>query len=299
MKHSDRPFSRKIVKLAFALLAGRARAHGQDCWPGLKIDTAAGRVLYRGAQAARLSPAALPSGLEEITVVGSGPSIRDQDLTRLPPRSTILLNGAITLCDRIAPLAIAVEDERFVWRHGAELRRVLAEQDCLFLLSPAVIRALLSQDRSCLGGRKIALIDNLLKPVNGKRRKPDDPALRAIVRLGTQPGSALSLDPGRGIMPAGTVAFSALQFALAALPRRIGLAGIDLSNAAQPRFYETAGEQAASGIVTGLERILAGFSLAHALAAERGIALACYSPVSALLGIGYSPSDRLSAVHRH
>lgn len=290
---SDRPLHRKAIKLAFQIFAGRAHAHAQGTWPHLQLqrdDTGAGGILYRGRRVAGLLPAKLPQNLAEITIIGSGPSLATQDVTRLAPRSAILLNGAMTLAERLPPLAIAIEDERFVWRHREMIRH--APADCLWLLSPSVIRALLENDPAALAERCVILIDSLLKPTHAARRRVDDPAIAGFVQRGAG-GAGLSLDPGRGVMPAGTVAFTAMQFALAARPGRIGLAGIDLANAAMPRFYESAGNSAASGIVTGLDRILKNFAVARDLAVTQGIELACYSPVSALLKIGYPYSDRL------
>lgn len=289
---SDRPFHRQIVKIVFQILRGRSRAHWQDSWPHLRVirdETGAGQILWKGRPAGQLLPARLPGGLAEITIVGSGPSLREQDVSRLPAHSAILLNGAIGLAPKCAPLALAVEDERFVWRHRTMLAG--APTDCLWMLSPSVMRALLSEDASTLAGRRIILIDNILKPVHAPRRTADDPALAAILCRGAD-GAGFSRDPARGIMPAGTVAFTALQFAVAARPGLVRLAGIDLSNAAAPRFYETESDMAPSGLVDGLGRILAGFALARRCAAEAGVTLTCASRVSALLGIGY-PLDPL------
>ncbi len=161
--------------------------------------------------------------------------------------------------------------------------------DIPLLLSPAAIRAWAERGSAALQGRAVALIDNLVKPVNAARRNLSDPALASV--LIRQGDAALSLDPDKGVVITGTVAFSGLQFALAARPRRITLAGIDLTNDSQPRFYETA-DRAPSGLTAGLTRILAGFALARDVAAERGTPIGCASPVSALLGIGY-PLDRI------
>jgi hypothetical protein len=93
---------------------------------------------------------------------------------RAPP---ILLNGAATLADRIHPLAVMVEDERFVFRHMEMLSGL--PRDIPLMLSSAVLRAMVELDSRVLTGRPIALIDNLTKPVNHPRRKLTDPVLGA------------------------------------------------------------------------------------------------------------------------
>lgn len=288
MARSDRPLSRKLIRLGFQAL-GRNRAHRQDLWPGMAIDRRAGHVDWRGRRLLSLVPPdrIFRPGLDLIAVVGSGPSLRDQRVAALGDGAAILCNGAAQLCDRIRPLAVAVEDERFVFRHHAMLSGLPPEIPVL--LSPAALRAWAEREAGTLRGRPVTLIENLVKPVGAQRRDLSDPALKGMVVTG--PDAAMSLDPATGVVITGTVAFSALQFALAARPRRILLAGIDLSNDSAPRFYETAGDRAPSGLTAGMDRILAGFALARTEAEGRGVEIACASPVSALLGLGY-PLDR-------
>ena len=258
---------------------------------GLAIDRASGAVWWRGRPLLTLSPpdAILSQDLPLIAIVGSGPSLRDQQVEQIGANRAILCNGAANLTPRLPPLGVAVEDERFVFRHHAMLAALPVTVP--LLLSPAALRAWCRLGPGPLEGRTVALIDNLLKPVGLARRRIDDPALRDVLIRGHR--AALSVMPQTGVIITGTVAFTALQFALAAQPRRILLAGIDLANDDQPRFYETA-DRAPSGLTTGRDRILAGFDLARATAARRAIALECASPVSALLEIGY-PLDPLPA----
>ena len=287
----DRPLIRRLIKLG-AMLTGPARAHRQDIWPGLRIDRATGLVTWKGRALTRLVPCSqiVPQGLPLIAVVGSGPSLADQHPENLPPRSAILLNGAASLVDRMQPLAVMVEDERFVFRHMAMIAAL--PRDVPLMLSPAAIRAIAERDADVLRDRTVALVDNLLKPVNGARRAIGDPALSGIVVADA--GQGLSTDPDLGVIIHGTVALSAVQVALAARPQMIVLAGIDLGNARLPRFYEAAGDTAPSGLLAGQARILGGFAIAQRLAARHGTRLLCASPVSALLSLGIEPTEMLS-----
>jgi hypothetical protein len=166
-------------------------------------------------------------------------------------------------------------------------------RDIPLLLSPAALRAMAERDSDVLNGRRVALIDNLTKPVNQPRRKLSDPALDAVLTRGAN-GVALSHDPDAGVVIFGTVALSAVQVALAAKPDRILLVGIDLTNAAAPRFYETATKSAPSGIVAGLDRILGGFAIALRSAQAQNTTILCASPVSALLVLGIPKTKILS-----
>lgn len=275
---SDRPLHRSAVKLAFNLL-GRSRAHWQETWPGLRLERPsgerAGRIVWRGRMVAPLMPL---SALAEragagALIIGSGPSIRSIDPGALPG-FPIALNGALSLG---LGGALAVEDERFVWRHLSMLRSGLGP-DMIRLFSPAVIRVLAARAPELLSAGPVILMENIAKPAHQRRRR-DIPEISQM--------------PEEGVVIAGTVAFSALQMVLGTGVRRIALAGIDLGNAAEPRFYEQAGNAAPSGLVSGLERILRHFSAARDVAAARGVRLETVTPGSALerIGIPYCPAE--------
>jgi hypothetical protein len=230
---ADRPWHRSLIKTGARLLLGGSRAHAQDWFPGLDIvrRNGVGEVFYHRAKVADLSSTDRlreQSG-QTIHIVGSGPSIRDCDLTDLEKGSAVLLNGAIGLIGEqiAAPLAIAVEDERFVWRHSEMMRRrIRSGTICLF--SVAVLRAISELDSRWLADKTIVLID--------------------------------------------------------------------ISNAGEPRFYETSDETAFSGIAQAEDRILEHFILAKEIASERGVTFVNYSPVSALLKHGFGYDARFAAV---
>lgn len=275
---SDRPLHRSAIKLAFNLL-GRSRAHWQETWPGLRLErpsgAGAGRIVWRGRPVAPLAPLSVLTTRAgaEVIIVGSGPSIRKIDPAALPG-FPIALNGALSLG---LGGALAVEDERFVWRHLPMLREGLWP-DMIRLFSPAVIRVLAARAPELLKGGPVILMENIAKPAHRVRRA-DVPEI--------------SVTPEEGVVIAGTVAFSALQMAMGTDAKRIALAGIDLGNAAEPRFYERAGNTAPSGLVSGLDRILRHFAAARDVAAARGVRLETVTPGSALerIGIPYCAGD--------
>ena len=297
---ADRPWHRSLIKSGVRLVLGGSLAHVQDWFPGLSIVRSqnVSEVLYRGSRVAGLAgPDQLRerSG-EQIYIVGSGPSIRDCDLSGLESGSAILLNGAIGLIgDRIAePLAIAIEDERFVWRHIEMMRKKIAPGSlCLF--SIAVLRALCESDKGWLADKTIILIDNIYKPYGTRRRTLNDIRQLQYVRLDATGSAGFSLSPDRGVFLGGSVAVSALQFALYCTPKTIGFLGIDISNASEPRFYETGRDTAFSGIARAEDRIVEHLVFARQIAGERGIAFINYSPVSALLKYDFGYDDRFAA----
>lgn len=300
---SDRPLRRSLVKIGAQLLLGRRRAHFHNWFPGLHLtapaaESATGVILYRGRQVGLLHHPALlrRRAGDEIVIVGSGPSVRETVISRLPDRTAILLNGAINLIAThiSAPLAVAIEDERFIWRHMSTLR---AKVPCetILLLSVAVIRAICEIDREFLKDRPVVLIDDLRKPYGAERRGRDTLARLPFVVVNKKHDAGISLEPCRGVFQGGSVAVSALQFAIYCEPRSVGLIGIDIANADQPRFYETIGNVASSGVARAAQRIVAHFALAKQVAETRRIALINYSRVSALVPAGFPYDDRYTA----
>jgi hypothetical protein len=296
---SERPLWRSMVKLAISTFGGRRWRHAQDWLPGLRLTLpiepgATGSIVYRGSAVAQLiHPAALKGVSSSVHIVGSGPSIKDNDLGLTGSQSCILLNGAIGLVDAgvSAPLAIAVEDERFIWRHF-NLLRTIKKTTCL--LSTSAIRAICEIDPSWLHGQQVILIDDIRKPYRHQRRSDQEIASFDFVEMSGDGTAGFSMEPSRGVFQGGSVLISALQFAVYWGPEEIGMFGIDISNASQPRFYEREGITAKSGLVEGKKRILAHVALAKKISNQRVIRLSNFSPVSALRECGLDYDDRFA-----
>ncbi|PDT50443.1 glycosyl transferase [Sinorhizobium fredii] len=298
---SNRPLSRTFIKIAVRLALGRSRAHAQDWFPGLRLQRATavedGAIWYRGELVGGLthSSRAITTGLPRVLIVGSGPSIKRNDLARADDSSCVLLNGALHLVPAVIsrPLAVAIEDERFVWKHFELVKRTPIGCVCLFSVS--VIRAICELDRSWLKNRTILLIDDVRKPYGMPRR--DAPELRKLsaVRLTQDAATGFCEEPSIGVFEAGSVVVSAMQFAVSWKPRKIGLLGIDISNADEPRFYE-ATDKAYSGIRRAQERIISHLRMARDVAAENGIEIANHSPISALIESGFGYDNTFAKV---
>ncbi|WP_245485021.1 glycosyl transferase [Ciceribacter ferrooxidans] len=296
---SKPPLWRKAVKLLVRLVRGASFAHAYAWTPGLSLakpegSEDIGEIVYRGrAVGGLLHPDVLTKRAgAEIFVIGSGPSVMQTRVADTDPSTAILLNGAMNLIGKEigTPLAVAVEDERFVWRHF-DLMRAKIDADTLCLFSVGVIRAICEIDRSWLADKRIILIDDIRKPCGARRRSTAELAGIACATLSDDGIAGFSDDPSVGVFQGGSVAISAIQFAAWCRPRTIGLFGIDISNADRPRFYEKAGDTAKSGIAGAEARIVGHVLLAHAICHRRGIELVNYSPVSALRGtaVGYDP----------
>ncbi len=296
----NRPLRRQLIKVMCNFL-GRRWSHTHAWAPYLRLTRndsgSLSSIVYRGHTVAPLSPSSiLAKGTtsRKIYIVGSGPSVAENDLTQLEPQSCLLLNGAIAEIGSAIekPLAIAVEDERFVWRHFAMLTEKVPP-GTICLLSVAVIRAICEQNPAWLGQMQVVLIDDIRKPYGAPRPLSGDLKSRVGVSMNTAGSAGISRDPDRGVFQGGSVAISAFQFAIYAQPKLIGLVGVDISNADRPRFYERSGKTAPSGLRSASDRILDHLKLAIEDCNARCIRLHNYSRQSILLECGLPYNSRL------
>jgi glycosyltransferase involved in cell wall biosynthesis len=294
----NRPARRYLARMYCLLRYGWANAHAEEWWPNLAlkppVDGEAGEIRYRGRLIAPLLPYPASGGMDEIVIVGTGPSLGGQAKERIPIENALLLNGAVHLIAAAGPgpLGVVIEDERFVWRNlSAIVERVPPGAPCYF--STSTIRALCETEPEWLARQAIHHLDFVHRPYG--MRRPDGAALRKLpfLRWSGNGKAAISLSPRAGLMPAGSVAVSAAQLALSLAPSRIGFAGVDLTNTDQPRFYETAGSRAMSRIGAASDRILATLRVFRDECDRQGIALENYSPTSRLAEIGVPYVPRL------
>ena len=298
---SERPLHRSAIKFLATVLLGRANAHAQNWWPGLALDAPAdpaqeGHVVYREEEVAQLlHPLALKAQAgRDVFIIGSGPSVKENDISAIGSFTAILLNGSVSLigCPIERPLAIAIEDERFIWRHF-DLVRTKVEKGMFCLFSVGVLRAICEIDHKWLGDKRIVLIDDIRKPYREARRSSTTLVEFDFAHLSADRGAGFSDDPSRGVFQGGSVAVSALQFAVYCAPERIGFFGIDIANAdSTPRFYERTGWTAKSGIARARARILAHIELAKQVCDEKRIELLNFSRMSALQDCGLAYDAR-------
>ncbi|BCJ91163.1 glycosyl transferase [Terrihabitans soli] len=286
---SDRPLRRRAIKIA-ALALGPRWSHTHNWTPFLELRKADGRepgtIVYRGRKVGRFIPADRlkdKAGAAAIQIIGSGPSVLMMDLSAIAPGSAILLNGALELIGSQIerPLAVIIEDERFIWRHFAKFRaKVPPGVPCI--LSVGVIRAICEIDAAWFTEREIVLIDDIRKPYHAPKPKLGDLKTRSHVAMSHDGDAGISLAPDLGVFQGGSVVISALQFAIHCRPKSIGLIGIDISNANEPRFYEGNGSRAPSGLKRAEGRILSHLLLGRTICASNEIELLNHSPTSVL-----------------
>ena len=221
------------------------------------------------------------SGLDRIDdafVVGAGPSMNRQDLSRLSSKPCLLLNGAVKLAHTGVvdhPLAVVVEDARHMHTNArafAELPGTVP-----FVLSLDAIHGLVYfGGAQALEGRPLYVLDNLEKPHGRARQLLSTCADLPFARVAH--GVGFSTDLERGFFVCGTVMYAGIQAAYQLGARNLYLVGFDMSDL--PRFYDDVTGGAWTGLEKGLARVVNAVDLAQQVFRGRQGTIYNCSPVS-------------------
>lgn len=276
-----------LVRISYRLTHSRAMRHMARTVPWLRLEPRGevwdlywkGRLRARTHSWLAWREEAAPQSL---FVIGSGPSIREQDLSRLRGEACVLLNGAVTLAQPQGPVpepvAVMIEDARFIQEKG-ELLRALPEGTRLCLVGPA-LHALGMLDPALFERFRLYFIQGFDTHYGRPKRAlaEADPEDYRVA-----PGAALSLNLAEGHFGCGTVMYTGVQLAFHLRVQRVYLVGFDMTNFEQPRFYETEQNAAWTGLANAYERrVLPAFRLAVTTAREKGMTIENCSHTSIL-----------------
>lgn len=296
----SRPLT-KSFRYFYRYTRGGAYRHNETLWPLVKVRRDGSDQLVGCDVLGARGPATLPLSQVSRELAGdahlilSGPSVAKIDYAQCRLGTVMGVNGSIALRRQHPSLRFdyyAMLDAGFVKRRRDLVAEVLS-QDLLLFVTPEVYRwiALLfdAQVIRC----RIALFEEVHQRALQPRARPDeleaqlaaDPELVLFDAHHAQHAHGFSLNAARGLFGGGTVAYTALQLLAWMGARTLYLHGLDLTAAAGPRFYESAGAQ----LATALDKQFSGhiepaFREAGRLLSARGIKVYNLSPDSRLGG---------------
>lgn len=203
-------------------------------------------------------------------VIGSGPSINEQNLSILSNEACVLLNGAISLVidgTLTEPYAVMIEDARFIHENGHMIEK-LPTGTRLCMVADA-LHALGEYNPALFERFQTILIDGFETPYGQPRRNLSEVSTRDYRVNGD---SRLSLNMALGHFGCGTVMYCGVQLGFYLGAKELYLVGFDMTNLELPRFYETSQNRAWNGLEKAyLSRILPAFKLSAKVAREREI----------------------------
>lgn len=208
--------------------------------------------------------------LNEIFIIGSGPSIRKQALERLQHKNTILLNGAISLIAscKLHPLGIVIIDDSFIRKHINMLN--LIPRGTHLFLSFFAIKEIIKHFPS--------LLQNPIYLVHELKFDTD------IVPISIEEKIQQFDKPTWGVFDGGTVMSVAIQIAAFIRAKNVFLLGLDIGNSnTEPRFYENKSNKCRSSLLTDYEtKILPFMEVASKWFKINNLSLFNCSPITKL-----------------
>lgn len=271
----------------------RAYRHNENLWPFCRITRASAgditQLRYKG-QSVPLVPLAdwyhRFSG--DALITATGPSINEMDFAGLPSMTVVGVNGAYALRDRLDFQLYIIVDMSFIDRRTDVLKAIIADPTLtLFTTLHGIARII---DRFTLAAVRcrLALIEDACYRIYQPKVPSDDVGRR----FGQDPHIRLSPDHSditfttdirSGVFDAGTVVFWALQILLFLGFKRLYIAGLDMTNFHQPRFYETDQDKLPSFLAEKFESVIVpAFTLAGEVLQQNGVEVKNLSLNSAL-----------------
>ena len=208
--------------------------------------------------------------LNEIFIIGSGPSIQKQPIEHLQQKNTILLNGAISLIAscKLRPLGIVVIDDSFIRKH-LDMLNLIPTGTHLFL-SYFALKEIIKNYPS--------LLQNPIYLVHELKFDND------VVPKSTEAKIQQFDKPTWGVFDGGTVMSVAIQIAAFIRAKNVFLLGLDIGNSnTEPRFYENKSNKCRSSLLTDYEtKILPFMEIASKWFKINNLSLFNCSPITKL-----------------
>ncbi|HCR1836915.1 TPA: sugar glycosyltransferase [Enterobacter kobei] len=239
-----------LTKQLYRYTHKRNMRHNENLWPFVKLSrNETGEVCdlkYKGLAIKLTSLSSLHQKFNgEILIAATGPSIKHIDFEKLSPTVTTAgVNGAWHLNNQLNFSFYFIVDMTFIDRQTALLKRLTGCKNIILFTTVMGIVKLIdrfSYENIQCG---ICIIEDICYETYKPSIKREDlhhdlAGIPGIVFSETHSDIAFSRDVRHGVVDAGTVIYWALQIIYFLGFRKIYIAGLDMNNFNQPRFYES------------------------------------------------------------
>lgn len=271
----------------------RVYRHSENLWPHVKIKRAPeghiSSLVWKGRPVAIEDLSMLrASHHAPLTIVATGPSVKTLDTQKLSQFSSLGVNGAYHLRDRIKFDYYVIVDRDFVADRQEIIKQVIQDRELLLFITVHCLHDIFSALGCEAVKCRLAIIEDVRHKIFQPLIKPADYAAKSslIPGLIVDPANSqigFCRDIRHGVIDAGTVAYWALQIACYLGAKTILIAGVDMTNFSSPRFYENETDVMPSLLETCfLSLIKPSFSHASRIMKEENIVVYNLSLDSAL-----------------
>lgn len=266
--------SRSLYKLIYKIFFPKAAKHNRRYWPLYTVTRdqhyRIERIYYKKQLVSNnLAPQQI--NYKKCMLVAAGPSIQqlDPEILHRPDIDYIGVNGAIAF-ESITFSSYIIIDHNFVDCRFDLVRKVL-NTDCTFFTTPRCLDMILRQVRIDEIRCQIKIIetitDNIIEVFLDHAKHYDQNEKDFFI----QKGFGFSQDIFKGTFDYFTVAYVALQVIYTLSYKEIYIAGLDMNNFTQPRFYEKHEHQQPTTLNRHVNEVFQAFDVAAALFHQKGI----------------------------
>ncbi|MFW2161326.1 lipopolysaccharide biosynthesis protein [Acinetobacter beijerinckii] len=281
---SDR-VSRSIYKLIYKIFFPKSLKHNRRYWPLYEVkrdeQNRIQKIYYRKKLVSdNLAPNHIVN--QKCMLIATGPSIQqlDPEILHRPDIDYIGMNGAITL-NSVKFSSYVIIDHNFIDSRFDLVKKVLATNCSLFTTPRCleiILRLIKFEEIICQIKVIETITDDIVETFLGPAKKFDRNENDFFIynHLG------FSQDIFKGTFDYYTVAYVSLQVAHALNYKQIYLAGLDMNNLSQPRFYENSNCQQPTTLNHHLDAIFKAFDTAAVFLKEKKIQVFNLSQQSAI-----------------
>lgn len=283
-----------LFKQIYRYTRPRAYRHNENLWPWVKIRRAeSGEICalqYKGESVPLCSLSELKDAFSgPMLLTATGPSINDVDFSINPSSLPVMgVNGAYFLEGKVGFSLYLIVDMEFFDRKPEVIAGIVSNPRILFFTTTHGIAKIIER----IGLNNIQCRLALIEDACYKIYQPKIPGNDIATAFSRSPSALLhqhlshigfSTDIRKGIFDAGTVAYWALQIIAWLGFNRIIIAGLDMNNFEQPRFYENGDNKLPSYLADKVDgMVFPAFELASRHLQAKGITVINLSLNSAI-----------------
>lgn len=228
--------------------------HNENLWPYVKITRASeghiSSLSLRGQPVNIVNLSDLHQKFSgDLLLIASGPSVNETDFTPLQHIPAMGVNGAWFMHDKIHFKFFVIVDMTFIDQRLSMVKEMVSDPEMLFFTTVRGVVKIIDNLGYPAIRCQIAIIEdagfkNFLPSVLSEEIHQHYQNEKSVSFSESDHNIAFFEDIRKGVFDAGTVAFWALQIIHFMGFSRVIIAGLDMNNFQQPRFYENEGDKA-------------------------------------------------------
>jgi Kdo-III transferase WaaZ len=273
-----------IYKTLYRNARGKYYSHNKNLWPYFKTSSLNTATSYRGIEIKKYK--SNPHTIKEkpLTLVFTGPSVNSTSQEYFDSDSYDLfgVNGAIAGFQGFRYYCII--DSGFVKNRSDLVKKIISEDKLVLFCSPSVISMVMDifdvSDVKCYVNVLDIVSNGVCYPFLKKSFLVNGNTNPELFNNERSLGFSSSIDSF--VFDYNTVAYVALQISCSLGYKEIYMAGLDMTNFASPRFYETLNNKQPTALEYYFHEIISCFDYAASFCSEKNISVINLSKSSAI-----------------